>query len=546
MPRAVAVGLPEPALQISASPRGYQSHFGHAGERIWPEPNCYLDLWIETLHALGLDPVPALACALSRRPRRPPHPRKPRRALAPSSPTLSLVDESEGVLLHLPPQMEYDDFAHPSLAAAIMLGLRQVIGGSPEHLAVATIRDALRAADRRALLIHDTVPGGTVTLPSSPTTPSCGRYLPPPDRSSGTACVGTKTGSRAIGACCRSRHRTRWTRSPAPPRSNSSTTSSMSSRMRHRLDAWTAGITEQAPPPTPTSDESFLEREFYAAFIERLKLIGATVIEKPGTYGPSATITLQGAKPRKWSLRPQVSLGFVKPDFMLQTADPAIPQIAIFADGRAFHAVPGYNRVADDATKRAALRSAGYLVWTFGQDDVQRFKTGDTSEPAWFDQKAASVVASQFLVQPGLVWLLTKDPVRQLLEFMVDPDLDSWEKFSRWMPYLFVRGDNRVHADAESAAAAAIAALDGTTPFTTTGTDVCWTFTDGGVAVTAGVHTKADPPRAVLAVDDRDDRLESLDGKAWKEWLRLSNWLGISGRPRHHPHAAGVCPRYGW
>ena len=44
MPRAVAVGLPEPAPQISASPRGYQSHFRHAGERIWPEPNCYLDL----------------------------------------------------------------------------------------------------------------------------------------------------------------------------------------------------------------------------------------------------------------------------------------------------------------------------------------------------------------------------------------------------------------------------------------------------------------------------------------------------------------------
>jgi beta-mannosidase len=50
MPRAVAVGLPEPAPHISASPRGYQSHFSHAGERIWPETNCYLDLWIETLH----------------------------------------------------------------------------------------------------------------------------------------------------------------------------------------------------------------------------------------------------------------------------------------------------------------------------------------------------------------------------------------------------------------------------------------------------------------------------------------------------------------
>ncbi len=52
MPRAVAAGLPESAPQISASPRG-------------PETNCYLDLWIETLQALGLDPVPALACALS-------------------------------------------------------------------------------------------------------------------------------------------------------------------------------------------------------------------------------------------------------------------------------------------------------------------------------------------------------------------------------------------------------------------------------------------------------------------------------------------------
>jgi len=68
---------------------------------------------------------------------------------------------TQGVLLHLPPQLEYDHFAHPSLSAAVLLGLREVIGGSPEHLDVATVRDALQAPDRRALLIHDTVPGGT-------------------------------------------------------------------------------------------------------------------------------------------------------------------------------------------------------------------------------------------------------------------------------------------------------------------------------------------------------------------------------------------------
>ena len=61
---------------------------------------------------------------------------------------------------------------------------------------------------------------------------------------------------------------------------------------------------------------------------------------------------------------------------------------------------------------------------------------------------------------------------------------------------------------------------------------MCWAFADGGVTVTAGVHTMSDPPRAVLAVDDRDDRIANLDGKAWKEWLRLSNWLGLSDRHR--------------
>ena len=42
-----------------------QPHFCHSGDRIWPETNCYVDLWIELLHALGHDPVPAFACALS-------------------------------------------------------------------------------------------------------------------------------------------------------------------------------------------------------------------------------------------------------------------------------------------------------------------------------------------------------------------------------------------------------------------------------------------------------------------------------------------------
>lgn len=441
---------------------------------------------------------------------------------------------TQGVLLHLPAQMEYDNFAHPSLAAAILLGLREVIGGSPEHLDVATISDALWAPDRRALLIHDTVPGGT-------------GYLA--EFADHTKIFTVLAAARQILRECPCRNEERLAchhcllpfAAPYEMDKVSRLTAlkllddilDVGSHGVPDLDVWTAEVAEQAPPSTPLSDESFLERDFYSSFIERLELMGAAIVEKPGTYGPSATITLQGSKARRWSLRPQVSLDFVKPDFVLQTADPDIPRIAIFADGRAFHAVAGdCNRVADDADKRAALRAAGYLVWSFGHDDLQRFKSGDSVEPAWFDQKAASFVTSKFHVQPGLIRLQAKDPVSQLLEFLVTPDIEAWKHFSTWMPYLFVRSDNRAKSDLGDASAATLAALDGANPFGTAGADMCWAFADGGVAVTAGVHTSSEPPRAVLAVDDRDERLESLDGKAWKEWLRLSNWLGISDPSR--------------
>lgn len=46
-------------------PQTYVAHPLHDDTRDWPETNCYVDLWIEVLHALGLDPVAALAFTLS-------------------------------------------------------------------------------------------------------------------------------------------------------------------------------------------------------------------------------------------------------------------------------------------------------------------------------------------------------------------------------------------------------------------------------------------------------------------------------------------------
>lgn len=45
--------------------RTYQHHWFHDDDRDWPETNCYIDLWVELLHALDLNPIASLACTLS-------------------------------------------------------------------------------------------------------------------------------------------------------------------------------------------------------------------------------------------------------------------------------------------------------------------------------------------------------------------------------------------------------------------------------------------------------------------------------------------------
>jgi hypothetical protein len=46
--------------EIALDPTVYQRHRLHAQEKIWAETNCYVDIWIELLHAWGLEPLAAL------------------------------------------------------------------------------------------------------------------------------------------------------------------------------------------------------------------------------------------------------------------------------------------------------------------------------------------------------------------------------------------------------------------------------------------------------------------------------------------------------
>jgi Domain of unknown function (DUF1839) len=54
------MSLPFPALDVQS----YTRHRLHTQEREWAETNCYVDVWIEVLHALGLEPIAALPFTL--------------------------------------------------------------------------------------------------------------------------------------------------------------------------------------------------------------------------------------------------------------------------------------------------------------------------------------------------------------------------------------------------------------------------------------------------------------------------------------------------
>jgi hypothetical protein len=45
---------------LDLNPESYQRHTIHCQERDWAETNCYADVWIELLHALGHEPIAAM------------------------------------------------------------------------------------------------------------------------------------------------------------------------------------------------------------------------------------------------------------------------------------------------------------------------------------------------------------------------------------------------------------------------------------------------------------------------------------------------------
>ena len=310
---------------------------------------------------------------------------------------------TQGAVIRLPLSITLGDrFAIPSLAAALLLGLHEQIGGSPDHIEIAHISEPVpgeAGATGEALLLHDVVPGGTGYLAE----------LADPTR---VWDLLHRAWERVHHCPCQAEPRLACHRCLLPFAAPWLVDSvSRAAAERHLRAILTAGAPDVEPAgeiswslttkePDRPSVESHLEQSFRTVFTERVSALGATVKESPGPHGNRLTITFPGAT-RQWTLEPQVLMGASKPDFVLSSSQGGLPVVAIFTDGWQYHASPVHNRIADDAQKRQALRDGGAIVVGITARNVENAQIGAHDAPEWLrDDVTAELLSASVTFRP--------------------------------------------------------------------------------------------------------------------------------------------------
>jgi hypothetical protein len=455
--------------------------------------------------------------------------------------------ETEAVRLLMPVAAFEVEERLASFKAALLLGLRLDFGGEPQHLAVAATDypGSGGPGRRRLLVLHDTVPGGTGYL---------GR-IADPERLR----VLLDRAREAIARCpCRSEGRAACHRcllGGIDPSEIELVSRPLALELLDQL------LGEWAFDPVPTVteadiglvEESELERRFRSALKAwaDLPTSEATLTPRPAQSGREA-LELRlgsGAATRRYLIEEQRTLDTTpptRPDYLITRQDGPAPRVAVYLDGYQFHATTEHNRLADDAVKRRAVRDSGRLVWNLTWQDVEEFHDAAQGqvprEPpdrelllAAGRQAARLLHGARGLPGPG-VGVAEHNPMRQLLEFLADPDPVGWELVALSTVAGAVQTAGFSHHKSHKAAALIRAALaDGSSPSGTGGpvlasrlrhpTGLTLTFLLDGRPEAGGPN--AERWTAVDLLDDQDDRLPAPPGRqaAWRAWLQWANLL---------------------
>jgi hypothetical protein len=444
---------------------------------------------------------------------------------------------TQGAVIRLPQSVTIgDQFALPSLSAALLLGLHEQIGGSPDHIDIAAISEPVADHDGRtsdSLLLHDVVPGGTGYLAELADPARMWDLLHrawewvrdcPCQHEQRLACHHCLVPFAQAGSL------NRVSRSAAERHLRAILTSG--TRGAEPTDAMSWSLTTHEPAlPSP---ESHLEQSFRKVFTERVTALGANVKDTPGPQGNRLGITFPGAT-RQWTLEPQVQMGGSRPDFVLRSSQGSLPVVAIFTDGWLYHASPAHNRIADDARKRQELRDSGVIVLGITARDVEHARTGTFEAPAWLrDDVIATLMSSGVTFRPLNVEAIRRGPIDFLLSWIQSPDVDGLRALANHLPFMFAPAGQHFIMDptADLAREAARRLLDpGRVAPAGAAATAAWWWSTGSVGCLT--RTSAATLEVTLVIDDRTEKLADRDQTAdgWREWLRISNALNLREQP---------------
>lgn len=431
---------------------------------------------------------------------------------------------TQGVKLHLPTQPEFSDvFTYPTLMAAVQLGLARHLGGTHGQVGAFTIPEPEDQHGRKALLIHDTVPGGTGYLAAFKSPDTVFRLL--------------KAAWDVVRSCsCQDEDR-RACHQCLLPYASRGTEDYVSRVVAERLLSELLGGDDDPTPSQwtvhqgqlgPSSAESALEADFRHALKERLRTVGAHVTELPGARGEVVQFQLPNQR-FVWRLQPQVDLDGTRPDFLLRPGDGQLPEIPIYTDGYTYHATPAHNRVGDDAVKRQRLRGQGYVPWAITATDVERFGTGPdtaTELDGWIDPQILDLLQQRHSMKPAILRALGGGSMELLWSWITEPDLGAWRKVSDLGAGLARGPLEKRPLSAEDSEQFGVEVELLATHLKTTPEAPRWTRVEGAVQMlAAGDITRAGVAvRNLLVLDDSPAAVRTPEFRqTWSRWLLWSN-----------------------
>lgn len=473
--------------------------------------------------------------------------------------------ETQGALLRLPAGLiEGENAALPSLEAAIRLGLREHLGGDPAHIdVIATVEPQPEGGTVDALLLHDTVPGGTGYLAdlTNPETLwgilwaayeivrececreqgrlACQKCILPYINRDNTGLLSRSTAERKLEELLVARRK-----------KDEALAGTSGSEDQLSGQVWT--VTDV--PPEDIDPESYLERTFRKVFLERLEAMGMYLTEKPTPRGTAVQIQREGSKVQ-WTLEPQEDMGGVRPDFVLRANTPQIPVLAIFTDGKTYHATPAHNRIADDVHKRRSIAKTSSIdtrVIAITKRDVEQaaesgkagaVPRGQADRPEWYADHVAQALPARGLKWSSDYAALMGNPVQLLLEYVdrmsanVEAGLAAVRAVAEAVPFFFLDGGvspQQATFDGTDDLAEATTAivLRRRTPASPGGqvNGVVVGRGSMGLAMQIEVIGKQPVLHVAVVLDDREDGMLSDEfDQGWREWLHLSNLLGFRG-----------------